>query len=64
MNLKTHQECVIDCILSLQNSLQNAGGCVNRDVEQLQKMTVYDLIDLIAPNGIRFVWTPNKVINK
>lgn len=59
---KKHTDCVVDCICSLQNSLQNAGGIVSKDIEYLQRMSAYDLIHLIAPNGIRFIFKREKVL--
>lgn len=62
MKLDANTDSIVDCICSLQNSLQNAGGIVNKDIEYLQKISAYDLIHLIAPNGIRFVFKRDKVL--
>ena len=63
MKLENQTDCVVDCTLSLQVALNKAGGIV-QGLDRLQEMSAYDLINLIAPNGIRFTWNPNKVLSK
>ena len=43
----------IEIFLSLSKALQNAGGTV-KSLEELKKISAYDLIYLLAPNKIRF----------
>lgn len=45
----------IEIFLSLSKALQNAGGTV-KSLEELKQMSAYDLICLLAPNKIRFIY--------
>ena len=52
-NQLSDRDNFIEIFLSLSKSLQTAGGPVKR-LDELKKMSAYDLICLLAPNKIRF----------
>ena len=64
MNSKTREELtenVIDCIHSLDHSLQQCGGGDGASVEVLKSRTMFDFIcHVAAPNGIRFHYEDKK----
>lgn len=45
---------------SLQIAVDEAGGCGYHDINELSEMTVLDLIERLAPNGIRFCYSKPK----
>ena len=64
MDDKTREELtenVIDCIHSLDHSLQQCGGGDGAGVEVLKSRTMFDFIcHVAAPNGIRFHYEDRK----
>jgi hypothetical protein len=54
------QLCVEDFYLMLQNACVQSGG---GNAEKLKKMTLDEVINMLAPNGIRMVYMPEKHMN-
>jgi hypothetical protein len=54
------QLCREDFYLMLQNACLQAGG---GDVEKLKKMSLSDVVNMLAQNGIRMTYMPEKHMN-
>lgn len=55
---------VLRCVKSLNDSVVEAGGDTQFSLHLLTKMTALELIALLAPNGIRFVFVESEATKK
>ena len=59
-----HPSCIKNmflCVKSLETAISEAGGGYSDTImDQLETMTAMELIELIAPNNIRFIYTKEK----
>ena len=54
------QVCIEDFYLMLQNACIQAGG---GNAEKLKRITLDEVVKMLAPNGIRMVYMPEKHMN-
>lgn len=53
-----------DMLLSYSQNIDIVGGDPRRFVNEIKKMTVYEMMDILAPNGIRFTHEVSHVNRK
>lgn len=54
---------MLECVNSLHIAIDNAGGRL-LSTEEMKRMSLYEFLLLISPNGIRFVYEKEKYTNE
>lgn len=58
---EAHQFCVEDFYRSLEKATEDAGGSI-KAFREAERFSLKDLAELLAPNGVRFIYNRNRTI--